>query len=130
MTGRTLITDALHELGVLAAGDELSAEDAELSLRRLNAFASSLNPEAGDWSLPAFDLDTDLSMADGVERALVFNLAVEIATSFGRTVTADLRRNAERAKALVKRSTEQTTDLITVTPFESRGSHPNEWQLD
>ena len=35
-TARTIIQDALFELGVIGTGDEMTAEDAYIGLRKLN----------------------------------------------------------------------------------------------
>ncbi len=121
MTGLDVITDALIDLGVQQAGEPVSAEDADLGLRRLNALASALNLEAPFWQLPVFDLSsTELSVGEGVEQALVSRLAVELAPAFERReLVAELRYRARKAEATLRRRSDQPSDMTMPGPFTS-----------
>lgn len=123
VTGRTLIADALMELGVLAPDETLDPDDAAVGLRRLQALASSWQLASTEWNLPTFDLSTALSLQDGVERALVTNLAIELATPFEASVSALLRDRARDAKQAVIRALFAPRDLSTQTSFEGGGGY-------
>jgi hypothetical protein len=55
MTTRDLLTDSLHELNVLAAGESLSASDAALMLGKLNRLLDNWNAERAAVYVDRFD---------------------------------------------------------------------------
>jgi hypothetical protein len=52
--------------------------------------------------LGAFTADTVLSLPPGYEKALRYNLAIELAPEFGRSVTAEVVAGAQESKSLIK----------------------------
>lgn len=69
------------------------------------------------------DLTTAVSVPPGYERALVKNLAVELAPAYGRKVDAVLAIQAQEAKAVIKRANNRLSDL-SIDPAALIGSMP------
>lgn len=49
------------------------------------------------------DLDAEIDLPKGYERALRFNLAIEIAAEFGKTIPDQIKNIAKQSKANIKR---------------------------
>ena len=56
-------------------------------------------------------LSTEISLPPGYSRMIVKNLAVELASSYGRAVTPELMQQAMDTKAVVKRANYRLSDL-------------------
>ena len=95
-TAAELITDALSE--ILVQPDEQSVESVEMqtSIRYLNRMMS-------EWAVRGMSLGftqivnpTDaVTVADGAQSAIVYNLAIKLAKQYDEPITVDLAANAK-----------------------------------
>lgn len=101
-TARDLVEAALRELGELAAGEPMNADDAQEVLTALNRMVKA-------WSLEGIRIEhTDLALGDTFllppdhEQAIITNLAERIAPLFEAQPSAITIREARRGLRLLK----------------------------
>lgn len=70
-------------------------------------------------------IDDELELPPGYDRALKYNLAVEISPEFGRQISPDIAAIAMESKAAIKRLNSKEIYLKTDFPTGSCGSGPN-----
>ena len=108
MKATEIIRAALTRLGVYATGDEVSADDTATALDTLNGLLSEyeLQPLLKlpvDLYLP-IDAETDLPMADSLQRVIILGLAVDLAPDYGVEPSPSLLRQQSRAMIVAKRA--------------------------
>lgn len=98
-TATTLITRALNLLGVIEATETPAAEDISDGLVVLNGMLE-------DWPLQRSfaDATTDYLLPPSFERAIRYNLAVELAPAYDAIPSALVVDQAQKTLANVKRS--------------------------
>lgn len=108
MTALDIIKGAMRLIGVLAAGEVPRAEDAQDALLSLNAMINDWqNEPLIDAELSPYDsLAEDNPLQAGYEKALKYNLAVELAPEYGKaaTIPALVVSEALNSKAKIKRA--------------------------
>lgn len=109
-TKRQLAAEALGEIGIANYEFDITPDEQSMVIRRLdgllatweNSFQIRLGykfPAAPDGSDP----DDDSGIPDGASEAVYLNLAIRIAPSFGKTLSADTRTSARQGwDALLK----------------------------
>ena len=101
-TKRQLIEAAHAELGLQDYIFDLPAEQLQLALRRLDAMMADWNGYglrlgyAIPGSVEGGDLDTEAGVPDRAWEAIVTNLAIRLAPSFGKQVAPETKASAER----------------------------------
>lgn len=108
-TNIVLVTDALRLLGVVAATDNASAEDAALALRVCNEMLddwSSRNIDVG-W-FPQTTLADDAPVNDDAINAVKYSLALLLAPYFG----------LEPAPSIIASATRHYTRLLRISIIE------------
>lgn len=97
-TKRELLAQAMEEFGVSDATFDISPEETQKGLTRLNRIAAQWD---GQGIRVGFNLggglDDEAGIPDTAENAFALNLAVQWAGAFGKTVTQDLRIAARAA---------------------------------
>lgn len=126
MTGRDLVSASLRLIGAAAPGESLDAQVATDGLSALNRMIGSWNTEPlmlpGGVPLAQVDsLDSTVSMPDGYEDALIYNLAVRIAPEYGRMIPDAVALVAVESKAGVKRANHKPLYLEVDGALLSRG---------
>ena len=115
MTVYDLITNTLTVLNAIGVGESIAPEDSTLTLNATNMYIDSLNAAVKkslaatyDPSLYLFvpvqelaNLTDPLLLPNGWARALMYNVAIDVAPAFGRTVSAELASRATEAKAAI-----------------------------
>ena len=118
-TKRQFITGAFEEIGMAAYVFDLQSEDLQFGLRRLDAMMAQWNAAGVRLGYPlpstpnSSDLDEVTGVPDSANEAIITNLAIKLAPSFGKTVSLETKATA---------STGYNTLL-------SRAVMPNEMQL-
>jgi len=106
-TKRQLIEAAHAELGLQDYVFDLPAEQLQLALRRLDAMMADWNGmglRLGyviPGSVEGGDLDTEAGVPDRAWEAIVTNLAIRLAPSFGKTVSPETKGAAERGLSML-----------------------------
>lgn len=66
-------------------------------------------------------LDTDVSLLDGYERAMKYNVAIDLAPEYGRTVSAEVARVATESKTTIERLNKRILAMV-VDPSLTRNN--------
>lgn len=99
-TKRQFIQMAFEELGLSNHGFDLQPEQYQTGLKRLDAMMATWNSKGLRLSYPIpsepenSDLDEETDVPDKANEAVYLNLAVRLASSFGKVVSVDLRNQA------------------------------------
>jgi len=102
-TKRQLVTQAFEEIGLAAYVFDLTPEQLESALRRMDAMVGgwSANGARIAYPLPSSpqlsDLDAESNIPDFANEALYLGLAVRLAPSFGKTVSPETKAFADMA---------------------------------
>jgi len=102
-TKRELISQAFEEIGLASYAFDLSAEEYESALKRMDMMVSGWTadgvrigyplPSSADGSA----LDQDSGIPDAAIETLVMNLAMRIAPAYGKQLAPDFMTNAKAA---------------------------------
>lgn len=127
-TKRQIIEQAFEELGLAAYDFDLQPEQVESARRKLNNMVagwSSRNIQIG-FPLPSGadsdDIDDDTDAPDYVVDAMIYNLAIRIAPSMGKQVSADTRAAAREAYDNMIRMSVIKPISIKLDPMLSAGA--------
>lgn len=102
-TKRQLIQQAFDEIGLAPYVFDLSADQYQSTLRRLDSMISGWESKGIrlGYPLPSnpqdSDLDTQTNVPDKTVDAIFLNLAVRIAPSYGKVVSQETKANAREA---------------------------------
>lgn len=99
-TADTYITNALYELGEVPVGVTPSSDDLALGLTLLNAMMANWQAKRldGQNALATFASgSTSNTYATGYDRAIITNLAVEMASAMHQTATPELMRASQNS---------------------------------
>ncbi len=104
-TKRQFIEAALEEIGIASYDFDLSPEQFESALRRLDAMAASWNakgirigypiPSSPELSV----LDGETTVPDAANEAIITNLAIKLAPGYGKTPSQDTKTTAKETLA-------------------------------
>jgi hypothetical protein len=102
-TKRDIINMAFEEIGLASYVFDLTPQQLEGALRRLDAMMATWNGKGIRLGYPlpsspgASDLDQDTDVTDEALEAMALNLAVRIAPGYGKTVSPDTKASAKNA---------------------------------
>lgn len=100
-TKRQFVEQAFEELGLAAYVFDLTPEQLQSALRRLDSMLASWNAKGIrlGYPIPSNPQDSELSQETGVpdaaNEAIYTNLALRLAPSFGKTPSSELKGNAK-----------------------------------
>lgn len=134
-TKRQLIEAAHAELGLADYVFDLPSEQLQLALRRLDAMMADWNGMglrlgyAIPGSVEGGDLDTDAGVPDRAWEAIVANLAIRLAPSFGKQVSPQTIATAERGLSMLLGKVLPPQQSLGRIP-SGAGNKPWRYQLD
>jgi hypothetical protein len=134
-TKRQLIEAAHAELGLADYVFDLPAEQLQLALRRLDAMMADWNGMglrlgyAIPGSVEGGDLDTEAGVPDRAWEAIVTNLAIRLAPSFGKQVSPETKGSAERGLSMLLGKVLPPQMSLGRIPAGA-GNKPWRWNLD
>ena len=102
-TKRDFILLAFEELGLSDSNYNLQDSQLNTALKRLDGMMATWNAKGLRLSYPlvsdpsSSNLDTDTTVPDKANEAIYLNLAIKIASSFGKVVSQELKVNAREA---------------------------------
>ena len=100
---RDIVEQALEEIGIASYAFDLSSEQMEAGLRRLDTMMAEWNSRGIRLGYPlpsspkSSDLDQETGVPDAAIEAMVLNLACRIAPQYGRVVSTDTKVFARSA---------------------------------
>lgn len=103
-TRRQLVEDALDEIGFSPDDFDMPAAKLQSAARKLDSMIAQWNARGVllGWPIPSSpeltDLDTETGLPDAAWEAVVTNLALRIAPSFGKPVMQETKSAAKMAK--------------------------------
>ena len=111
-TKRQFVESAHNEIGLSAYVFDMPTEQLQLSMRRLDAMMAEWNAKGIRLGYPmpsspeGGDLDAETEVPDSAWEAIITNLAIRVAPSFGKTVMPETKVTAKRAyNTLLSRAT-------------------------
>lgn len=113
-TNEDIIKEAFAEIGLGAVAYSLQPEDIQTALRRMNLMLAEWGADGIDVGYTAVDtpdaddFDEDSEINTDAVRAVILNLAIEIAPNYGKQVSTRTLIEAKNGKRRAKR------DSITV----------------
>jgi len=102
-TKRQFVTAAFEEVGLASYAFDLPPEQLDSALRKLDAMMATWNGLGIRLSYPIpgspenSNIDAETTVPDSANEAIIFNLAVRLASSIGKTASIDTRIAAKRA---------------------------------
>jgi hypothetical protein len=102
-TKRQFVEEAFAELGMASYTFDLSPQQLDACLRRLDTMMATWNARGIrlGYPLPSSpqdsDLDTDTQVPDSANEAIITSLAIRLAPQYGKTVSLDTRTTAKQA---------------------------------
>ncbi len=130
-TKRQFINDAFDEIGLAGYAFDLQPEQLQSAVRKLDRMMSTwynLNINLGypmTSSPENADLDTETNVPDSANDAIVTNLAIKIAPSFGKMVSLETKQTAKNAyQGLLNKAAMPNEMQITDLP---RGAGQKPW---
>lgn len=134
-TKRQFVTQAFDEIGLAAYVFDLTPEQLESALRRLDAMMATWNAKGIRLGYPlpsspeASDLNAATNVPDASNEAIYTNLAVRLGPSFGKTVSVDTKVAAKSAyDLLLSRAAMPPEQQLPGTMPSGAGNKP--WNLD
>lgn len=133
-TKRQFITAAFEEIGLADYVFDLSPEQLEGALRRLDAMMMEWNAKGIRLGYPIAsspqdaDLDTQTFTPDSAWEAVITNLAVRIAPGYGKTVSPDTKMIAKDGlNTLMQRAAFPLEKQLPETMPIGQGNKPWRW---
>ena len=117
-TKKQIITEAFTEIGKGSYSFDSQPEEYQTALRRLDAmmatWGATANIRIGYVGGNGFgDIDAESTVPDWAVAAMYLNLAINLAPSYGKTVSPDTKINAKAAlDAVMNETTERRTRYI------------------
>jgi hypothetical protein len=133
-TKRQFITQAFDEIGLASYVFDLTADELESQLRRLDAMMTTWNGKGIRLGYPSpsspstSNMDDQTGVPDSANEAIYLNLAIRIAPSFGKQVSMETKQAAKAAyNVLLSRATLPNQMQFPGTMPSGAGNKP--WEL-
>lgn len=101
-SARDVIKRAMRRIGVIAAGEDPSAEEAADALRELNGMMTNFPREGIDYAHSWLSLTDVLTIDDGLCDYVGDCLAKRIATEYGRPIGPDIEEAADTGRRMLQ----------------------------
>lgn len=134
-TKRQYVEQAFAEVGLAGYLFDITPEELNTALRQLDSMIALWNAKGIrlGWPMPSSpqnsDLDDVTETADSASDAIVFNLAIRVARSFGKAVDPEVKAMAKQAydTLLIKAAMPMQRQLPAEMPLGA-GNKPWRWQ--
>jgi len=133
-TKRQYIEQAFEEIGLAAYIFDLTPEQLQSALRRLDAMMAGWNANGIriGWPIPSIadgsDIGVDAKAPDIANEAIYLNLAIRLASSFGKTLSSDTKMYADAAYSNLLNQTSAPTPERQFPDTLSRGAGTKPWR--
>lgn len=117
-----LITDALRLINVIMESETPSAEQQASGIRTLNEMLSTWAADGLRLSyIPVGTVTNTLTVPDGAVKGIKFCLAIDLAATYGATVSAEVAKGATDGMAVIQKICARTPN------FQSDIPAPSDW---
>jgi hypothetical protein len=133
-TKRQFVEQAFEEIGLAAYVYDLTPEQLQSALRRLDAMMAGWNANGIriGWPMPSTpqtsELDVDTKVPDVANEAIYINLALRIAPGFGKQVSAETKADADAAYSNLLNQTAAPTPERQFPNTLPRGAGTKPWR--
>lgn len=133
-TKRQFITQAFEEIGLAAYVFDLTPEQLQSALRRMDAMIGGWNANGVRISYPLpsnpedSNLDADSGVPDFANEAIYLGLAVRLAPSFGKTVSPETKAFADMAYSNMANQVAIPTPERQLPQTMPRGAGTKPWR--
>ena len=129
-TKREIIQAAFNEIGLAGYVYDLQPEDYIVALLRLNTMLGMWNVKGVRLSYPlnATNLDEDSNIPDMGLEAVITNLALILAPSYGKAVPMETKANAKRSYEAIASHFAHPIDRSKLIPRERIGAGDKPWR--
>lgn len=134
-TKRQFVTQAFEEIGLAAYVFDLTPEQLQSALVRLDSMMASWNAKGIRLGYPVplspqdSDLDEETGVPDAANEAIYLNLGIRIAPGFGKTVAPDTKSSAKLAyDTLLAKAAMPVEQQLPGTVPSGAGNKP--WRID
>ncbi len=132
---RQFVTAAFEEIGLASYVFDLQPDQLQSAMRRLDAMMADWNGKGIrlGYPLPSSPQDSDLdepsSVPDSANDAIITNLAIRLAPSYGKAVSPDTKGTARNSyNTILSRATMPTEQQMPGTMPSGAGNKP--WRID
>ena len=133
-TKRQFIVQAFEEIGLASYVFDLTPEQLQAALRRLDSMMSSWNAQGIRLSYPIpsspqdSDIDQETDVPDSAWEAVYTNLGVRLAPGYGKTVSVDTKAVARNTyNILLQRASAPLEQQLPGTMPAGSGNKPWRW---
>lgn len=133
-TKRQLITQAFEEIGLAAYVFDLTPEQLQSALRRMDSMVGGWNANGVRISYPLpsnpddSDLDEDSGVPDFANEAIYLGLAVRVASSYGKVVSPETKAFADMAYSNMANQVAIPTPERQLPQTMPRGAGTKPWR--
>lgn len=133
-TKRQFITQAFEEIGLASYVFDLTPEQMDSALRRMDAMVAGWNANGVRLSYPLpsspqnSDIDSETNVPDYANEAIYLGLAVRLGPSFGKTVAAETKAFADMAYSNMANQCAIPTPERQLPHTMPRGSGTKPWR--
>jgi hypothetical protein len=133
-TKRQFVEQAFEEIGLASYVFDLTPEQLQSALRRLDAMMAGWNANGIriGWPMPsapdASDIDVDTKVPDVANEAIYLNLALRIAPGFGKSLSPDTKSSADGAYSNLLNQTAAPTPERQFPNTLPRGAGTKPWR--
>lgn len=133
-TKRQFIEQAFEEIGLASYVFDLTPEQLQSALRRLDAMMAGWNSNGirVGWPMPSSpddsDINVDTKVPDSANEAIYINLGLRIAPSFGKQVSAETKEDADAAYSNLLNQTAAPTPERQFPNSMARGAGNKPWR--
>jgi hypothetical protein len=133
-TKRDFIAQAFEEIGLAAYVFDLTPEQLQSALRRLDAMMANWNANGirVGWPMPSSpnlsELDTDTNVPDVANEAIYLNLGIRLAPGFGKVIAPETKTEADAAYSNLLNHTAAPVPERQLPNTLSRGAGTKPWR--
>lgn len=133
-TKRQFVEQAFEEIGLAAYVFDLTPEQLQSALRRLDAMMAGWNANGIriGWPMPstpeASELDVDTKVPDVANEAIYLNLGLRLAPGFGKVVSPETKSDADAAYSNLLNQTAAPTPERQLPNTMPRGAGTKPWR--
>jgi hypothetical protein len=101
-TARNVIEDAFHRMAFITEDESITAEQADRAITILNDMMNGWEAEGIQYTHTDLGLDSVVNVPDFLVRSTMWMLADDLASEYGKTLTARQQMDVDRARSALQ----------------------------